>query len=164
MPRLYLLRHAKARWAEPGQRDFDRSLDASGIADAARLGAYLHSKHLRPGRIAASSSRRTRETVGALDGVAANDRVVYLDSLYEATGAQALEIVRSEAGKGDLMIVGHNPVMEDLAVALVGDGADALRAGFPTCGLAIIAFDDALSAIEPGTGTLELFWTPSGVK
>ncbi|MGQ2907275.1 MAG: SixA phosphatase family protein [Aliihoeflea sp.] len=164
MPRLYLLRHAKARWAEPGQRDFDRSLDPSGVADARRLGAYLQENESRPERIAASSSTRTRETVAALGDLFAKGDVAYLDSLYEATAVQALDIVRKQAGDGDLMIVGHNPVMEDLATALVGSDAAALKSGFPTCGLAVILFDVALSAAEPGTGTLELFWTPAGVK
>lgn len=164
MLRLYLLRHAKARWAEPGQRDFDRSLDATGIADAERLGAYLKEHGLKPARIAASSSRRTRETVAALDGIVPDDRIAYLDTLYDATAVQALEIVRAEADGGDLMIVGHNPVMEDLAAALVGEDTDALQAGFPTCGLAVITFDAALSSIEPDAGILELFWTPAGVK
>lgn len=164
MPRLYLLRHAKARWAEPGQRDFDRSLDASGVADAGRLGTYLRENGRRPARIAASSSQRTRETVAALGDLIPAEDVAFLDSLYEATAVQALDIAHGQAGDGDLMIVGHNPVMEDLATALVGSDAAALKAGFPTCGLAVIAFDGALSAAEPGTGTLELFWTPAGVK
>ncbi|MCO6385721.1 histidine phosphatase family protein [Aliihoeflea sp. 40Bstr573] len=164
MPRLYLLRHAKARWAEPGQRDFDRSLDASGVADAKKLGAYLRENERRPERIAASSSSRTRETVAALGDLTPEGKITYLDSLYEATAVQALDILHEQAGAGDLMVVGHNPVMEDLASALVGKDAKALRAGFPTCGLAVIAFDGALSAAQPGTGRLELFWTPSGVK
>ena len=164
MPRLYLLRHAKARWAEPGQRDFDRSLDPSGVADAGRLGAYLRQHDRRPERIAASSSARTRETVAALGDVVPDGNVAYLDALYEATAVQALDIVHDQAGGADLMIVGHNPVMEDLALALLGKEATALRAGFPTCGLAVIAFEGALSETAPQTGRLELFWTPSGVK
>lgn len=164
MPRLYLLRHAKAGWARPGQRDFDRELEPSGMEDAARLGRQLKALGMQPARIVSSSSMRTRQTVEALslDGVTTD----YLDALYEATPVQALEIIHAHGADGDLMIVGHNPVMEDLATALVRDAASRpeLQAGFPTCGLAIIAFDEPLGRIETGTGSLERFMRPSHLK
>lgn len=164
MPRLYLLRHAKAGWARPGQRDFDRPLEPVGIEDAKRLGAKLREKGWLPDRIVSSSSVRTRQTVDALalGGLTPS----YLDTLYEATPVQTLEIIRAQDSDSDLMVVGHNPVMEDLATALVNDASHhpELHAGFPTCGLAVIAFNEPLDQIEPATGALELFLRPSDMK
>ncbi len=164
MPELLLLRHAKARWAAPGQRDFDRALDSSGIEDARRLGAHLRRNGVKIARIAASAATRSRQTVEAmaLDGTS----TTYLRDLYEATPAQALDIIRQQADGDSLLIVGHNPVMEELAIALVRDGDmdDRLRSGFPTCALAIIGLSTALAAIEPGTGRLETFISPVDLK
>ncbi|MCO6390640.1 histidine phosphatase family protein [Aliihoeflea aestuarii] len=164
MPRLYLLRHAKAGWACPGQRDFDRPLEGIGIDDATRLGSELRSRKSLPGKVVSSSSVRTRQTVEAL--TLGNLTVEYLDALYEATPVQTLEIIQAQKTDSDLMIVGHNPVMEDLATALVKNAGShpELQGGFPTCGLAIIAFEEPLERIEPGSGTLELFLRPSDTK
>ncbi|MHB2264778.1 SixA phosphatase family protein [Aliihoeflea sp. PC F10.4] len=164
MPRLYLLRHAKAGWARPGQRDFDRPLEPVGIEDARRLGATMRKDGRLPDRIVSSSSVRTRQTLEAL---ALEDvPTEYLDSLYEATPVQTLDIIRKQETNGGLMIVGHNPVMEDLVTALVEDAEshEELQAGFPTCGLAVVAFGQPFGEITPGTGNLELFLRPSDMK
>lgn len=164
MPQVYLLRHAKAGWARPGQRDFDRPLEGIGIDDATRLGTELRARKLLPAKVVSSSSMRTRQTVEAL--TLGNIQVEYLDALYEASPVQTLEIIKAQNTDSNLMIVGHNPVMEDLATALVenSESHPDLQGGFPTCGLAIIFFEEPLDRIEPGTGTLELFLRPADMK
>src|SRR5690606_14417614 len=62
MSRLYLLRHAKAKWAEPGSRDYDRALELSGRADADGIAASMLLAGHMPGRVLCSGAKRARET------------------------------------------------------------------------------------------------------
>ena len=91
--------------------------------------------------------------------------VVYKDALYSDDAAGYLSEVRRHRNCRALMIVGHNPMTEDLAQALTGSGdkeaAAALARSFPTCGLAILRFDDGLAHAAPGKGVIEAFLTPS---
>lgn len=164
MTRLYLLRHAKARWAEPGSRDYDRALDLSGKADADHVGAaMLLAGHL-PDRVLCSGAKRARETWEAAARHLPVEDVRYMDGLYSSDAAGYLEIVREAGGDGSALVVGHNPMMEDLAMALSRDGeAGAIAAvahGFPTCGLAVIRFSTPLAQIAPEDGFLEEFFAP----
>ncbi len=165
MSRLYLLRHAKAVWADPGERDFDRRLKQSGHADSRNIGEQMAERGLIPDIVLCSTARRARET---WDGVAAligpmEERVTYLDGLYSSDAAGYLEIARSAPPAEIVMLVGHNPMMEDLTEALSATGDDDARAvlatGFPKSGLAVIAFDGPLSQAAPGRGRLEAFLT-----
>jgi len=164
MARLFLLRHAKAGWAEPGMRDFDRPLDRTGIEDAAATGVTMLEYDFRPELVICSTARRARET---LDAVASNinlGRALFTDGLYNTDAAGYVDIVREAPLAETLLVVGHNPMIEDVAFALSGDGDEAARSslagGFPTSGLAVIAFSGPLSEISPGKGYLEHFLTP----
>lgn len=164
MTRLYLLRHAKARWAEPGSRDYERALEASGRADAEQVAsAMLLAGHV-PDRVLCSGARRARETWQVASRHLAVADVRFMDELYSSDAAGYLDIVREVGGDGSVMVVGHNPMMEDLANALSRGGeADALKAvarGFPTCGLAVIRFSTPLARIAPEDGFLEEFIAP----
>lgn len=165
MSRLFLLRHAKAGWAEPGMRDFDRPLDASGRADADAIGEVMSASKLRPDLIVCSTARRARET---LDGVAQHlegVRTVFTDGLYSTDAAGYLDVIAGHADAKAMLVIGHNPMMEDVAFALYDDGdqdaKDALVSGFPTSGLAVIKFANGLANVAPGKGFLEAFYTPA---
>jgi phosphohistidine phosphatase len=164
MTRLYLLRHAKARWAAPGSRDYERTLELSGKADAEQLGADMLLAGYAPDRVLCSGAKRARETwEGVSRHVAATD-VRYLDGLYSSDASGYLDIIREAGGSGSVLVIGHNPMMEDLAGALSREGeAEALaavRRGFPTCGLAVIRFSTPLEEIAPEDGYLEDFMRP----
>jgi phosphohistidine phosphatase len=163
--RLFLLRHAKAGWAQPGMRDFDRPLNVKGIADARALGARMRDLGIHPEMTVCSTARRCRETLDLLAGEADAGMVVHTDALYSDDATGYLAEVRRHPDRNALMIVGHNPMTEDLAQALAGSGdkaaAAALARGFPTCGLAILRFDGGLSHAAPGKGVIEAFLTPS---
>jgi phosphohistidine phosphatase len=166
MTRLYLLRHARAGWAAPGMRDFDRPLDEAGIADAIGAGLMMRGNGYVPELVICSNARRARET---LDGVVRNletGRALFTDGLYSTDAAGYVTIVSEAPETGSILLIGHNPMMEDVALALAGDGEeaanDAMLAGFPTSGLAVIRFDGPLSAVAPGKGYLEAFVTPAG--
>ena len=165
MARLFLLRHAKASWAPPGMRDFDRALEPAGVADAEAVGEAMRAHAFVPDLTLCSTAARARQT---LEGVAAHadtGRVLFLDALYSEDATGYLAIVRRHGSAGSLLIIGHNPMMEDLAAAVSGEGEDEARAildyGFPTSGLAVIGFPGGLAAAAPGAGRLEAFLTPS---
>ena len=135
MSRLFLLRHAKAGWALPGMRDFDRPLDASGVEDAQTTGVAMRASGYVPDFTLCSTARRARETLEGVAGHADTGRVVYLDSLYSDDAAGYLATIRGHGAHGSLLVIGHNPMMEDLAMALAGDGEEGARQtlayGFP---------------------------------
>ncbi|MGI6853417.1 SixA phosphatase family protein [Mesorhizobium sp. 1B3] len=162
---LFLLRHSKAGWAAPGMRDFDRPLDASGEGDAEAVGAAMRANGYTPELVICSSARRARQT---LDGVARNlptGRVVYADGLYSTDAMGYVDIIRDAPEAASILLIGHNPMTEDVAIALSGDGEEAARSamlgGFPTSALAVIRFPGKLAEAAPGKGYLEAFLTPS---
>jgi phosphohistidine phosphatase len=162
---LYLLRHAKAGWALPGVRDFDRPLDESGHVDAEATGSAMREHDYVPDITLCSNALRARETLEGIAGSADTGRVLFFDRLYSDDAAGYLSLVREHANCGSVLVIGHNPMMEDLASALAGDGDEAVRAvlshGFPTSGLAVISFDKGLAHAALGTGFLEAFLTPA---
>jgi phosphohistidine phosphatase len=165
--RLFLLRHAKAAWALPGMRDFDRPLDAAGLADAEATGISMQAHGYIPELTLCSNAVRARQT---LEGIAANadtGRVLYFDDLYREDASGYLSIIRKSGNVGTLMVIGHNPMMEDLALALAPQGDEdaraTLHAGFPTSGLAVLRFPGNLSEAVPGTGYLEAILMPPGL-
>ena len=164
MAKLYLLRHAKAGWALPGMRDFDRSLDKAGTEEATSTGAVMRDSGYDPDLTLCSNARRARETLAAIAGSMDTGRVTFLDKLYTEDASFYLDLVRQNGHLDSIMIIGHNPMMEDLAIALSGHGEagarDMLNHGFPTSGLAVLRFEGSLSQTAPGKGYLEAFITP----
>lgn len=164
MTRLFLLRHAKARWAEPGSRDYDRALDPRGHEDAGQLGAKMLEAGYVPDTVLCSGARRARETWSAVSGALPVADVRFIDGLYSSDAGGYLDILREAGADRAVLVVGHNPMMEDLATALsrAGDEAalSAVAHGFPTCGLAVLRFSTPLSAIKPEDGYLEAFLAP----
>lgn len=165
MSTLFLLRHAKAGWAAPGMRDFDRPLDNTGRADAEATGAAMRNRSLVPDVTLCSNACRARQTLEGIAGNADTGRVIFLDKLYTEDAAGYLQLIQENGCHGSMLVIGHNPMMEDLAMAVASSGeADALSTlglGFPTSGLAVIRFDNGLTRVEPGKGYLEAFLTPS---
>jgi phosphohistidine phosphatase len=160
--RLFLLRHAKARFAQPGIRDFDRPLDAVGKEDATALGKEIARRGWMPELVICSTALRARETCEAAGCTDGNLRLS--DDLYSADAAGYLEIVRQSGATSSLMLVGHNPMIEDLVLALT-TSSDPLaeqiqRSGFPTAGMAVIEFDGTFDQIEPAQGRFVGLLTP----
>lgn len=165
MTRLYLLRHARAKWAAPGARDYDRALELSGKADAEAVAASMLLAGYVPDKVLCSGAARARQTWEAVSRHLDVADIGYDDALYNSNAAGYLDLIRQHGGAGSLLVVGHNPMMEDLAVALSHGGEPAALAaverGFPTCGLAVIRFSTPLAAIAPEDGFLEDFLVPA---
>jgi phosphohistidine phosphatase len=162
--RLFLLRHAKAGWALPGVRDFDRPLETSGRADAEATGAEMRSRGYVPDITLCSNALRARETLEGVAGQADTGRVIFSDKLYSDDAAGYLTLIHQNADSGSVLVIGHNPMTEDLATAISGDGDPSAYAtlgfGFPTSALAVISFPGSLKKAAPGNGYLEAFYIP----
>ena len=169
---LLLLRHAKSSWDNPALADFDRPLAKRGQKAAPRMGAEIEALGLRPELILCSSAQRTRETLDlVLDSWSGTPPpVVYDEAIYMAPPEDLVAEVRKLAATspppGRVMMVGHNPGLEELAELLTGDGDPAARQlmaqKFPTCALAVITFEGSdWAAVGPGKGTLSRFITPA---
>ena len=158
MRQLILLRHAHAEPATPGQADLDRPLSPEGLAEAEAAGRWLAEQGLVPDRALCSPSRRTRET---LEAVLA--RVGYVDQrlepgIYEATPGTLAALADSHREAERLLVIGHNPGLEQLA-ALMHSGQSGDYRGMPPAGIVVLTLPIDAS-IEPGIASLSAFWWP----
>lgn len=166
---LSVLRHAKSSWDDPGQADVDRPLAKRGVKAARRMGAFMAEKGLAPDFVLCSSAERARATLALIlpELSRAPHRVLFEDGLYLAEAGALLKRLRKiPKNARHVLLVGHNPGLEDLVLELAGKGpADelaALRAKFPTAALAVVEFEQkSWRDIEPGSGRLALFMTPA---
>jgi len=163
--RLYLLRHAKSDWANKDLDDFDRPLSDRGISAAPRIGAYMREHGYLPDLIKCSSALRTRETLArVLACLAPTPKILYSRSLYLAEPKTLLEEIRQTPRSCEsVLIVGHNPGMGTLALALAAVPSDdeedvrkeRLEERFPTGGLAVLDFNvNDWRAVKPLSGRL----------
>ena len=165
MPRLLLLRHATAERARPGEKDHDRPLTKGGRKEATAIGKAIADVG-RVDLVLSSTSTRTRET---WDGVAEalkkkKPEARFLRSLYEPAGTY-LPTIRSEGGEAEIiLVVGHNPAIQETAVELAVDLASRdgrkLAARFPKGGLAVFEFDGAWRSLQPRAMRLTAFIGP----
>ncbi len=142
--RLYLLRHAKSDWGDPACPDFDRPLNQRGRKGAQCIGDFLRQQQLVPEQILCSPACRARETLaGVLAELPQLPRVHFDKALYLASPATILGCIhQAEATPASLMVIAHNPGMQQLARQLVESGELRLCAElgnkYPTAGLAIL--------------------------
>jgi len=165
MKRLFLLRHAKSSWGDPGLRDHDRPLAPRGrrAADALRRTLLAEGVHL-DGVLTSSAVRARTTAERALDGVGPDPEIVA--DLYLASADEILGLIRAQPrGIDDLAVVAHDPGMHHLALHL-GRSAppeilDRIRWKFPTGALAVVEFDvDSWAEATPGTARLVRFLRP----
>ncbi|WP_432027164.1 SixA phosphatase family protein [Streptomyces sp. 1222.5] len=170
MRRLMVLRHAKSAWPE-GVEDHRRPLAPRGLRDAPAAGRALAEAGGLPDLALCSTAvraRRTWELAAAEWGTPPPVR--YDRRLYAAGVADLLDVVR-EVGREveTLLLVGHNPGLEELVAELAGDGLDdsleRLRAKFPTSAIAVLTWrGTGWPALGPGTALLTSFMVPRGKK
>ena len=166
---LLLLRHAKA---EPGRAtlaDQDRSLAPRGKMDAPKLGRFIAREKLVPDLVLCSSARRTRETWALVEPeFGAAVEMHFEPGIYEATTARLLAIVRRTPPMVKrLMLIGHNPGLEELTDDLMGVGdanseaSHRLSEKYPTAGLAVLEFaHDQWARVTPRSSRLVAFTAP----
>ncbi|RIY03602.1 histidine phosphatase family protein [Aureimonas flava] len=134
---VHILRHAHSSWAVPGQRDHQRALDDRGREDAARLAAHLGGRGASVARVACSTAVRARQTLDIVRGALPDALDIRFDDDLYALGPAAYEAqIRAFGGPGDLLLVGHNPTIEQLVFALCTRETPALRLARPGIGTA----------------------------
>lgn len=169
MRRLMLLRHAKSDWPEKVD-DHDRPLAKRGQRTGPMMGTYMAKQKLLPDLAIVSTARRAQETWNLVHealgcGVEQQDE----RRIYEAAAGSILDVIRkTKADVRVLLLVGHNPGFQELALKLVKNAHPLdlahLQQKYPTAGLVVIDLDIARwSAISENLGRLERFETPKSI-
>jgi phosphohistidine phosphatase len=148
--RLLLLRHAKSDWSKNAD-DHDRALTPRGRKATPEMARYMRKNHYVPDVVLCSTAQRTRETLDLLlAGWKTKPDIRYEPALYLADWPVLLaNLKQAPASASPLLLVGHNPGMEQLATALAAQPTtDPERARlrrltqkFPTAALAVFDFD-----------------------
>jgi phosphohistidine phosphatase len=162
---LILFRHAKSSWTDSGLGDFDRPLSERGEKAASRMAAYIAEQDLVPDLVLCSAARRARDTLDLVLPWTPEPRIDLVKALYLAEVPTLLALVQDTPPETQkLMIIGHNPGLQNFALVLIGADAPEARPiarKFPTAAVAVIRFDIAdWTAVRPGGGRLASFMTP----
>lgn len=166
MRRLILLRHAKTERGEPGGRDRDRKLTKRGRADAPLIGAYMAHHGLDPDLVLVSPAVRVQETWAlVLPAFAKPPRVVKDERIYNASTERLLAVIAETRSAHSLLVIGHNPSLQDISVQLIATGdvgaRERIAEKLPTSGLVVIDFSiDDWARLHPRSGRLERFVAP----
>nr|WP_223190222.1 histidine phosphatase family protein [Streptomyces sp. TRM68416] len=170
MRRLVVLRHAKSAWPE-GVADHRRPLAPRGRRDAPAAGRALAEADLLPGLALCSTAVRARQTWELASAEWGTPPPVRFEPrLYGADVPELLAVVHETAAQVEtLLLIGHNPGLEELVVELAGDGMedtlDRLRVKFPTSAVAVLAWrGPTWNTLAPGAALLTSFTVPRGRK
>jgi phosphohistidine phosphatase len=160
--RLLVLRHAKSSWADTALDDWQRPLNDRGRRDAPRAGAWLRDRALVPDLIVTSDAIRARETAAAVADAAGYTREIVVEpSLYHATPADAIAVLKSIANQTahTVLIVGHNPGLEDLVSRVSGEHHDMVTAAIVELAVPIDRWSELDLTI---TASIVNSWQPAG--
>lgn len=145
MKLLGLFRHAKSDWGDPRARDFDRDLNPRGRKGAEIMGRHIRDYGLRWSRVLSSPAVRCTETIDIAANAAARSFPIAWDRrIYLASSAALADLLREQADEpASLLLVGHNPGLEDLIFDLVPDDGtsplrDSVEIKFPTAAFAVL--------------------------
>lgn len=169
MRQLLLMRHAKSSRSDPALPDRDRPLNTRGWQAAAAMRAAMRRLGLVPDLILVSPSRRTLQTLDGLEPWDDTPLTEHVEALYLGNAAQLLGALHGVAETvRSVLLIGHNPGMQDLALDLAGEQARAhpdaamhrMMAKFPSGALAEFAIAGPWWMLSAGGGRLIRFLTP----
>lgn len=148
MKLLGLFRHAKSDWQDPRARDFDRPLNERGRAGAEIMGRHIRDHGVRWNRVLSSPAIRCAETIELACHASGQPVKVNWDRrIYLASSVTLADVLREQDGDpAAILMVGHNPGLEDLIFDLVPDDGrsplrDAVEEKFPTAAFAVLELD-----------------------
>lgn len=159
MRTLLLLRHGKSDWKQQASEDFDRPLNERGRDAADRVGQWMKHHHLPPEWVICSPAARTRETLALLrahltvpDTLIDFDDQVYLADL----GTLLAVLAHCPQDMNNILVIGHNPGMEELLEYLCGENLPLSAKGklMPTATLAQIALPDDWRRLAARSGKM----------
>ena len=159
MKMLLVMRHAKSSWKEADMVDHDRPLNKRGKKDAPRVGKLLRQERLVPELILSSSARRARDTAeAAAEASGYTPEIRHIPDFYHPDLETFYSMLRTLPSDIDrVMIVGHNPELEQLVHALTGETIVLSTAALVHISLPISTWND----LEVNSqGTLVRSWIP----
>lgn len=170
---LSLMRHAKSSWSERGGGgaalpDKLRSLAPRGVRDAPRMASWMAANGICPDLVLCSTAVRTRETLTFVREILplSPTAIEFREELYHADLGALLSLIHSlDDGKAHVLLIGHDPGLHELAVALAGSGAtddlSRLHSKFPTAAVAVLDFQaERWREVRAAEGRLRLFMAP----
>ncbi len=159
MKTLLILRHAKSSWGDSSLKDHERPLNKRGKRDAPRMGKLLQDEQLTPDLIVSSTAKRAQKTATKVaDSCGYRGEIEVTDSFYLARPGSYVQYLQEVDDENDsVMVVGHNPGLEDLLSLLTGHDER-----MPTAALAEIQFDITSwrEMADTPTGLLANLWLP----
>jgi phosphohistidine phosphatase len=167
MKQILLLRHAKSSWDNPDLKDFDRPLAKRGLEDAPRMGKFIRKSKYKPGMIFSSPAQRAKETTELVSEGAKidEDSISWNEDLYFGSVRDYLSAIQAASDDDErIMLVGHNPLMENTAGVLAG-AQQKIALRMPTAALVCLeSFADTWEAIAPGTCQIKWMMIPKVLK
>ncbi len=152
-----VLRHAHAEAQSSDGNDASRELSDRGRDEAKRAAdALAQMLNGRVPRILSSPAVRA-EATAQIVADRLGDSVGFNSRIYEATPGDLLDVFNATEPTETVVVVGHNPGVEEF-VALLVEGRSQAHRGMGTASLAVIDVADGL--VEPGSGQLRAFWAP----
>jgi phosphohistidine phosphatase len=158
---LYLLRHAKSSWDDASLRDFERPLTNRGREACALIGEFIEEKGIEFDLVLVSTAVRTRETIELIkERAKLRSEVRYDERIYEATVSQLLEVISQvDNDRENVLLVGHNPGIEELLTLLTGEHLRVTTANFAKIKIQATKWSDSLA----NTGTLDWIIRPKEI-
>ncbi len=134
MRTLFLIRHAKSSWDNPGLRDFNRPLNERGLREAPLMAQLLANRGVQPDLLVSSPAKRALTTAlffAEQFGIA-DEQVLREQDIYEAAPTDILQIISHLPDSAAVVcLFGHNPTFTDVANRFSDNFIDNV----PTCGI-----------------------------
>jgi phosphohistidine phosphatase len=161
---IYLLRHAKSSWEDPGLADHERPLSKRGRTAAKAMADHIRSRKISPELVLCSSAVRARQTLEAVAAALGNPKIEIERDLYSASAGELLGRIRAlPQSVRSVLLVGHNPAIQELALTLSGasPGYRRVEEKFPTGALATFEVSaERWSDLSAGDAALRSFVAP----
>jgi phosphohistidine phosphatase len=162
---VILLRHGKSSWSDSTLSDIDRPLAPRGERASRRIAKYMRRKRIRPTLVLCSPSLRTRQTLEAIEpSLGKGCSIELVPQLYAASERELLERLQAlPESVTSVMLIGHNPGLQNLALVLASRGADLpqLEEKFPTGALAtLVVHSENWPALSSGDAELVDYVVP----
>jgi phosphohistidine phosphatase len=165
MKTLHLLRHAKSSWKDPALEDHERPLSKRGRSAAKAMAKYMERTEIAPDFVLCSTAVRARQTLNPIAKRLRPAKVVFENAIYEVPQRRLWMYLWALPEHAEIvLVVGHNPGLHDLALALTDPGSrnHALlpEGKFPTGALATFSFDGRWGDLRPDSAQLVSFIQP----
>jgi phosphohistidine phosphatase len=162
MKTLLILRHGKSSWKNIGLADHDRPLKKRGKRDAYKIGELIKNEGIIPGVVLSSTAKRARDTAELVfDAIGEDGNIQLHSSLYHGDSEDYKSMISAvEKDCQIIMVVGHNPGLEELLYDLT-----EVNEWMPTACLAQVEFmiDSWNELVKSSDGKLVNFWLPRGL-